>query len=127
MAPSLSGKFFRRHGRASGPRLINWTRLGPEDQAANLLTLLNTNNWIFVALAGKTESTTTPLLIEGSTEVMTSKGKAFRKMKWWQSGDDELANPYNGTKGVDFYWTRTDPGIMEIPLLLRLIYAVDGC
>jgi len=74
-------------------------RLGPEDQAATLPTLLNTNNWIFVALAGKTESTTTPL----------------------------LANPYNGNKGVDFYWTRTDPGIMEIPLLLRLIYAVDGC
>jgi len=82
-------------------------------------------------------------------------------MKWWQSGDDELAeydrrvefwtsrkqnipqyllddlelllnsssvknNPYNGTKGVDFYWTGTEAGIMEIPLFLRLIYAVDG-
>ena len=37
-------------------------------------------------LAGETEPETTPLLIQGSTKVMTTKGKALRKRKWWQSG-----------------------------------------
>jgi len=77
--------------RASGPRVINWTGLSRKDQAAILPTLLSTNNWILLALAGKTEPETAPLLIQGLTKTMTTKGKAFRKMNWWQSGDDELA------------------------------------
>lgn len=67
--------------RASGPRVINWTGLSRKDQAAILPTLLNTNNWILLTLAGKTEPGTAPLLIQGLTKKITTKGKAFRKMK----------------------------------------------
>jgi len=74
---------------ASGLRVIRWTGLSPEDQADTLLTLLNTKNWISFDLAGKTEPETTLFLIEGSIRITTTKGKAFRKMKWWQSGDDD--------------------------------------
>jgi len=40
---------------------------------------------------GKTDQETTSLLIEGSNKINATKEKAFRKRKWWQSGDDELA------------------------------------
>ena len=72
-----------------GPRIINWTGPSCEDQAAILPTLQNTNNWILLALAGKTKLGTIPLPLEGSVIAMTTKGKAFRKK--WLSGDDELA------------------------------------
>ena len=43
-----------------------------DDQAATLPTALSTNNWILLALAGKTEPETTPPRIEGSTKIMTT-------------------------------------------------------
>jgi len=67
--------------RASGQQVIDWTGLSRDDQAATILTLLNTINWILRALAGNTEPETTSLRIEGSTKIMTTKEKAFRKRK----------------------------------------------
>jgi len=77
--------------RSSGPRVINWTGLSQEDQVEILPTLRLTSDWILFALAGKTKPDTTPFLLEGSKKAMTTQGKASRKRKWWQSGDDELA------------------------------------
>jgi len=35
--------------------------------------------------------------------------------------------PYNGTEGVEGkYWSRTETGLMGIPLFQVLIYATDG-
>jgi len=65
---------------------------GCEDQVAILPTLLNTNNWILLALACKTKPETPPLLPEGSVKAMTTNRKAFRKRKWWQSGEHELVD-----------------------------------
>ena len=68
--------------RASGQQVINWTGLSRDDQAATVLTLFNTINWILRSLAGNTEPETTSLRVEGSTKIMTTKEKAFRKRKW---------------------------------------------
>ena len=59
--------------RASGQQVIDWTGLSRDDQAATLPTLLNSNNWILLVLAGKTEPETSPLLIESSTKVLPQK------------------------------------------------------
>jgi len=67
--------------RASGQYVIDWTGLSRDDQAATVLTLLISINWILHALAGNTEPETTSLHIVGSTKIMTSKEKAFRKRK----------------------------------------------
>ena len=79
--------------KSLGPRVIDWTSLSYEDQAIILPTLQSTNNWIVLALAGKSKqvTTVTPLPVEGSVIAMTTKRKAFRKRQWWLTGDDELA------------------------------------
>ena len=79
--------------KVPGPRVINWTGLGCQDQAAILRILRNTNSWILLALVGKTKSGTLPLPgpLEGSVIAITTQGKAFRKRKWWILGDDKLA------------------------------------
>jgi len=77
--------------RTRGPRVINWTGLSHEDRKAILPSRRLTSDWSLFALAGITKPGTTPFLLKGSKKAMTTKGKAFRKRKWWQSGDDELA------------------------------------
>ena len=59
--------------------MINWTSLSCEDQATILPTLQSTNNWIVLALAGKSKLGTIPLPIEGFITAMTTKGKSLRK------------------------------------------------
>ena len=74
-----------------GLRVNNWTGLSCRDQAIILPTLHSTNYWIVLALAGKPKQGTTPLPVDGSITAMTTKGKSFRKGRWWLTGDDDLA------------------------------------
>jgi len=71
--------------------MIKWTSLSCEDQATILPTLESTNNWIVLALAGKSKLGTIPLPIEGFVTAMTTKGMSLRKRQWWLTGNDELA------------------------------------
>ena len=77
--------------KSLGPRVINWTGLSCEDQAAILPTLQSSNNWILLALAGKSKLGTIPLPVDGIVTAMATKGKAFRTRQWWLTEDDELA------------------------------------
>jgi len=68
--------------RSLGPRDINWTGLGCENEATVLPTLQSTNNWIVLVLAGTSKLGTIPLPVQGFVTAMTTKGKAFRKRQW---------------------------------------------
>jgi len=70
---------------------MNWTGLSCEDQATILPTLQSTNNWIVLALAGKSKLGTIPFPVEGFVTAMTTRGTAYRKRQWWLTRNYELA------------------------------------
>lgn len=75
--------------KKDGPLIVNWTSLKDVDKTQLKPQLASTGGWILLALAAGVKASQDPP-VPGARKLLTTSGKAYRMVRWWKKGTDQL-------------------------------------